>query len=341
MVGGTVLLLLLMYIFSGDSSSENQLSSSQNSDSQMVQTLSPEQQDFVEKSYLLAKTLYTQGKYELVLTELAKIKPLAPDYKDSSELEQYSKNAVSTLMAKKEIERDEQKQRQLFAQIATIVDQCEQAYLRSKNNMALQDCLSPALELDPENTKAAQLLENAAQVELRRDQIADQQSRYRNQVSQRRQLFLTAERLKKQGKALDAISAYSRHVASTLPDPDNLESRSRKEMQDLQRRIGAEIGSLVKAADQLYSQKNYKEAIAKLEDAMRLNPSNADVKETHSQYSKELQGLVKNLYGDSVLEENLGDIESAKSKWKKIQALDVPHGEYHRKSKSKLKKYGL
>ncbi len=342
MIGGTVVFLLIVYLFSGSSSEQNQeLSSSQQGPANPVATLTPEQVDLVEKSYHLAKTLYTQGKYGLVLTELEKIKALAPDYKDSRELEQYSKNALDTLMARKEIERSEQKERQMFAQVAAVVDQCEKSYNGNQNSMALQDCLAPALELDPENIKAAQLLEHAAQVDLRKDQIAEQQARHRSLVAQRKQIFLSAERLKRQGRALDAISAYSRHIASTLPDPENLERRSRREMHELQRRVNTEINSLKKSAESLYSEKNYRDAIAKLEDAMKLNPSDGDVKETHKQYSRELQGIVKNLYSDSVLEENLGDIESAKSKWKKIQDLDVPHGEYHRKSKVKLKKYGL
>jgi hypothetical protein len=50
---------------------------------------------------------------------------------------------------------------------------------------------------------------------------------------------------------------------------------------------------------------------------------------------------MKALYSDSVLEENLGNIESAKVKWKEILENDIDTGDYYKKAKSKMKKYGI
>jgi len=36
----------------------------------------------------------------------------------------------------------------------------------------------------------------------------------------------------------------------------------------------------------------------------------------------------------------VGEVESAKSKWKKIRELSVPEEEYYKKSTIKLKRYG-
>ena len=341
MIGGTVFLLLVMFMMSGEDSSENKnLSSQESIESRPIDSLSPDQKDLVEKSYTLAKTLYTQGKYELALTEIGKIHGLISTYKDSKEIEQYSKNAIDTLMQQKEIERNEQEQAKLAAKVESIVEQCSISYRGHRDSEKLDECLSPALDLDPENAKAAQLVEMAEQEDLRQDQVKDQRMRYQRQVAQRKRLFLQAENLKKRGKTLDALTTYSRHIASTLPDPERLEDRSRQEIRSLQQKINEEVNRLKSQARNEHSQKNYKIAIAKLEEAIRLNPQDAEAKDQHSKYSKELQGIVKNLYGDSVLEENLGDIDSAKEKWKKIRSMDVPHSEYYKKSGLKLKKYG-
>lgn len=344
MIGGTIVLLLLMFMFSGEDPAPQKDLSSQASESpvlKQIDSLSPEQKDLVEKSYYLAKTLYTQGKYELALTEIEKIHTLLPEYQDSKEIALFSKNAIDTLMEQKDIERSEQEQQKLMAKVEGIVEQCSVSYGGHRNTERLQDCLSPALELDPENARAAQLLEIASQEDMRKDQAQEQRAFYNGRVAERKKLFARAEALKKQGKTLDALSAYSRHIASALPDPDRLEEKSKVEVKNLQQKISEDVSKLKNSAQSSYDKKDYKDAITKLEQALRLNPQDGDVKERYNTYSKELQGIVKNLYGDSVLKENFGDIEAAKEIWKKIRSVDVPHGEYYKKSGTKLKKYGL
>lgn len=343
-IGGAVFVLFMFFMMSGQDSTQNKQLSSENGNAPKVQnidTLSADQKNLVEKSYTLAKTLYTQGKYEVALTEIEKIHALIPEYKDSKEIAQYSKNAIDTLLEQQDMERKEREQRDLFAKVEGIVEQCGIAYNGHRNTERLQECLSPALELDPENTKAEQLMEIATQNDMKKEQIQEQRSYYLSQVAQRKRLFTQAESLKRKGQVLDALSAYNRHIASALPDPDNLEQKSKVEIKNLEQKINTDIQKLKSQAESSFSKKDYKDAISKLEQALRLNPQDMDVKDKYNSYSKELQGIVKNLYSDSVLEENLGNIESAKEKWKKIRSIDVPHGEYYKKSGLKLKKYGI
>jgi pSer/pThr/pTyr-binding forkhead associated (FHA) protein/tetratricopeptide (TPR) repeat protein len=341
MAGGAFLMVCIYMMSSSDSPQKKQLASQDGSTPKPIDALTPDQKDLVDKSYTLAKTLYTQGKYELALTEVQKIHSMIPEYKDSKEIAQYSKNAIDTMLEQKDIERNEQEQKKLFAKVEQIVEQCRSGYSTNHSSEKLQDCLAPALELDPENAPAAQLLETANQDDMKQDQIHEQRSFYNGQVAQRRKLFQHAETLKRQGKTLDALTAYSRHIASTLPDPERLEEKSKQEVRTLQQKITSDVEKLKSQAEDLYSKKEYKDAISALDQALHLDPQNQSVRNQYTTYSKELQGIVKNMYGDSVLEENLGNIDSAKEKWKKIRATDVPSGEYFKKSGLKLKKYGL
>jgi hypothetical protein len=50
---------------------------------------------------------------------------------------------------------------------------------------------------------------------------------------------------------------------------------------------------------------------------------------------------MKNIYEDSVLEESLGNVDSAKEKWRRIMKEDLDFDEYTAKAKSKLQKYGV
>ena len=50
---------------------------------------------------------------------------------------------------------------------------------------------------------------------------------------------------------------------------------------------------------------------------------------------------LKSIYEDSVLEESLGNVDSAKEKWKKIIKDDLDFEEYSKKARTLLKKYGV
>ena len=49
---------------------------------------------------------------------------------------------------------------------------------------------------------------------------------------------------------------------------------------------------------------------------------------------------MQTIYSNSVLEESLGNIEAAKSMWRKILETDVESGTYYRRAESKLRNYG-
>lgn len=340
-----VLALALVYGLTQDNSQKTDLASKNNNNpsSELIQpidALSPDQKDFVEKTYVLAQNLYKQGKYELALLEIQKIHGMLPEYKDTKDIEKFSKVAIDTLMEQQEIKRQEEEQVKLAQKVSDIIDSCEQNYRANLNSSSLDQCLLSAEELDPENNRIRQLKILAEQNDSQKEAQLAQKEAYRAQVARRKSLFNKADELKRRGKILDAIAAHNRNIASTLPDPENLETKSKQEIQSLQAKIQADLKRLSDEAASAYGDKNYKLAIKKLEEAIKLNPQDRDIKEQHSKYFQELYKIVKALYGDSVLEENLGNVESAKEKWKKIQDLDVEYGEYFKKSKLKLKKYG-
>jgi hypothetical protein len=69
-------------------------------------------------------------------------------------------------------------------------------------------------------------------------------------------------------------------------------------------------------------------------------PANSEVKEYRDKMHSGLKREMKAIYEDSVLEESLGNVDSAKEKWKRIMAEDLDFDEYYVKAKTKLQKYG-
>jgi hypothetical protein len=55
--------------------------------------------------------------------------------------------------------------------------------------------------------------------------------------------------------------------------------------------------------------------------------------------TRELHVEMKNMYSESVIEENLGNIESAKKKWSVILKQDEKSDPYYEKAQIKLRKY--
>jgi hypothetical protein len=71
------------------------------------------------------------------------------------------------------------------------------------------------------------------------------------------------------------------------------------------------------------------------------DPNNTEAKGLKSQIVSTLKQQMKGIYEDSVLEESMGNVDSAKEKWKKIMSEDLETGDYAQKARSKLSKYGI
>jgi hypothetical protein len=68
-------------------------------------------------------------------------------------------------------------------------------------------------------------------------------------------------------------------------------------------------------------------------------PFNNEAKTLRDSASRDLHLEMKNMYSESVIEENLGNIESAKKKWATIIKADEKTDTYFEKAQMKLRKY--
>lgn len=305
-----------------------------------MDALSAEQKQLVENTYQLADQLYRRGSYESALRELEKLHELVPSFKKSKELAQFSQLAIEKLRELQRIEEEKKKQDEAIQKVAVVVAGCEKLMAQNPSLARMETCLAPALELDPENKVAAGLMEKiqAREADVMQKQ-ADKQA-FQNRVKQGGNLFQKAKQIQSQGKLLLAIEAYEAHLESSAPDPQNLKEQSRQQIQQIKQKIRDDSGSLVSEAKSQISATQLKEAVVKLDKALAIDPENEEAQELKAKALRDLHNAMKLIYSDSVLEENLGNIEAAKSKWQKIIETDAPSGEYFKKAKSQLKKYG-
>jgi Flp pilus assembly protein TadD len=103
--------------------------------------------------------------------------------------------------------------------------------------------------------------------------------------------------------------------------------------------MNKESAALLQAGKTALESKDYKTASLKLREALQLNPGNSEARALKEQADREAFNDVKNMYGESVIEENLGNIESAKKKWRTILTVAPKENPYYEKAMIKMRKY--
>lgn len=335
--------LAVLFALTDESSQQKSMASkkpNQGKKADPFSELSPADQEMVKRTYTLAKNLFMQTKYELALAEIRKVHEKIPAYLDSKDIESLSQNAMQTIANKKYEEELERRQKEALDKAKKTALECQAKFAKSTDLSGAEACLAPALEFDPENEVARKTVEGIRNLIEQRELEKNNRAEFQRRVRNREALFERARQLEGQGRLMDAIDAYNRHIASTLPDPKNLEDQSKKGIQSVKSRIKTEMDRAIRDSEDHLANAEYRDAILKLEKALELEPNNERARQIYETASKELFKKMKALFSDSVVEESLGNVEPAKVKWRRIVEQDVPKGEYRQKATIKLKKYG-
>ncbi|MGE3975569.1 MAG: FHA domain-containing protein [Bdellovibrionales bacterium] len=334
---------LIIYSFTQEETGELEQSSIpnqiQNPDAQFNK-LTKEQKKLLEDTRKLAKELYMQGKYESALIETKKMHELVPFYGDSREIEDNSKQAIAIKLEQDELTRRIEEARLIKVKVARITETCEIEHGKSNQLEEMQNCLAPALELDPENASIQELMNKVAQSEEQRKQRQLSQEELRNRIRTGNNMFQTAQKLEQSEKLLEALSMYEKYINSRLPDPDGNKIKAKQTVAKLKNKIKLDITARLGIADKFKAEEKYKEALQTLTRAMELDPSDNNTRLMYETVQQDLNRKMKTLYSDSVIEENLGNIESAKQKWRIIKDQDLEGNNYYMKAARKLNRYG-
>lgn len=273
--------------------------------------------------------------------EVTKIHQLVPYYEESKNLEKLADVAIQTVIEQKRAEAREQEQADMEAKIRATVAQCEKLINRNVDSKKVEDCLSPIIVLNPEHPAITGLQARVDQVIS--DRMAEQERRaeYQSMVKRQSSLYASAEQLDKKGNSLEAIKAYSKVVSSRLPDPQGLKGKAQRQIASIQQKLATQQSRLESEADVAFKNGDLKNAILKIKKALAINPENEVLRGRMSSMLSELKKQMQTLYQEGVLEESVGEVETAKAKWKKIIESSLPEEDYYKKSRTKLKKYGI
>lgn len=344
---GAVAFLVLAWFFSSDESGQSTAPKKENVGvSDAFSKLKPEEQLLVKQTHQLAKNYYMTGKYELAQSEINKIYQLVPDYEDVRQIERLSREAIAIQEQKRRQEELAKVRRESEKAIQEKADECAKTLNPNITVSQIEECLSSVIALEPSHPRILELKAKAQSLTEEREARAAQQEAYQENVNKLVNLFARAESLRNEGSNLAAMDAYDKVMASSLPDPRGLKSKSRSAKQNLQAMMSSKTATYLNEAEKLHASQNLKGAILALRKAKKIDPRNTQLQDKIDIYMNDLRKQMMVLYQEGILEESFGNVDGsetkpgAKDRWKKILELDVTDGEYYKKAYIKLKKYG-
>lgn len=332
---------LLLFFIMGGSPSEKNLPKPPPEQNQSFAKLSSSQKQLIKDSYNLAKSLQMQGKYALASEQLVKIHELMPEgFLDSNKLAEEANEAVKYEMQVQELQAEKDRMERTQAEVKAILFKCDKIANLTTSVDEIKECLARAFELDPENIQMSQMIGRVSQ-KAEDSRMRDQKKKdYAVRVERARSIYQSARTQENQRNWLSALDAYNKLIKSGLPDPDGLKSRAERSIASIRQNMSAEIQKNIDSSEMMFKQGNYKDALAEVSRARKIDPNNDKARDLQSSITRELNSQLQEIYSNSVLDEGLGNIEAAKEKWRKIIELDRREGEYHKRARGKLKTYG-
>jgi tetratricopeptide (TPR) repeat protein len=282
-----------------------------------------------------------QGKYELCLTELAKVHELIPQYENSKELQSFCEQGKELVHRQRDLERKERERAMIEQQITGYVEACKARLTVDSTVEETRQCLAEAMELDPEHALISEMIHTAQMHEEERKFMKAQKEEQEKKTAKGMAQYHKARSLYKKGQLSKALAAYDDFIETPYPNIENQKAVARREVASIKKELKVKVDTLYAKCKELGGSQKYKEAYLACDDAVKEDPSQNEAKEYRDQMHLELKRGMKNIYEDSVLEESLGNVDSAKEKWRRIMKEDLDFDEYTVKAKSKLQKYGV
>lgn len=305
------------------------------------ESLRPEDQKLVMDDYNLVQQYAAAGQIENALNRLDKIHTLVQFYKDSREIEARMREAREIVRQQEFIRQQQREQEETKQRVFSIVSDCRERYANGVDVDAAKSCLAEALQLDPDNVDAHSIV---GAIEMRLNQAREQErllKEYNDSVDKGRELYAKAKTYMTNKDYHEAINAFSAHINSNLPDPDNLKKTSERTIASIREHIDSQKNGYMVKARSLQTGGNLRDAILYAEQAKKIDPYDYSIPNFIEYNRRELEGQMKLLYQDGAIEEKFGNLHISKEKWKIIIDKDIPTGEYYQKAKRKMAQYGL
>ncbi len=304
------------------------------------ENLKAEQKGVVKDSFHLARNLYVQGKYALCLTELAKVHEIIPQFENSKELQSFCEQGLELVRRQEDLDRKEREKVFIEQQISGYAENCKQKLTVTATIDETRQCLADAIVLAPEHPLVLEMIHSAQMREQERKSLQEMKAVENAKMEKGMAHYNRALKIYKNGKLAASITEFERFLRTEYPKVAEKKEDARRQVASIRQELKAKVEALVAQCKQFGEKNKYREAYSACSKAVEEDPGNEGARNYRDKLTADLRREMKVIYEDSVLEESLGNVDSAKEKWKKIMSHDIDSGEYFQKAKSKIQKYG-
>ena len=299
--------------------------------------LKPGEKIFVKESFAQAQSLYAAGKYDACLVELNKVHLMIPNYEYSEDLQDFCEQGIELTKHRNEVDRINRATEKMTQEVASVVARCKKQLTEDSSVAETRSCLEPALIANPADPAIGELI-SAAKARVAEQKIVkerDHERKTREYIC--KSGVKHAKSLSESNKLAQAILAYDSVMGSSCADANI----AKREVASIRVKLDAKISGFLKQCEDFGHKGQFKDAYKYCDRAVTEDPSNEAAKTRAAQMALELRHQIKNIYDDSVLEESLGNVDSAVEKWRRIVREDLDFDDYARKAKAQLEKYGM
>lgn len=308
-----------------------------------IDNLKPEERRLIMHSYEIAQLSAAQGNFQTTLDELAKIHRALPEgYQDSLRLKADVEAQLEYVNELKRLEEQKKQKEEREVRIQENGRKCRELVSARRSTITLptlDECLAESISEDPTHPVIAALRLEVQKIEDDRAMDSQRKKEYQEGVARLEQLFLRAKNIS-QKDPLAGISELEKFSRLDLPDPRDRKGEAKQLTAAIQNRINTQVNSALTESKALEEKGDYKSAIIILEKAATFAPENQTLPAESERLRASIRKKMQPLYQESIVEENFGNLDAAKERWRKILKEDVQSGEYFQKAKMKLKKHG-
>jgi len=306
-------------------------------DPRLKKKFKPQELEFLDSTYQIAKEYFDQGKYREAMDELEKIFTMTPEYKQSKTLYDLAKQGlakIEEMERKKQVEIERKKR---MEKVKKLVVRAKEA-TKEKKVEAAQAFFAQILELDPENFDVPQLkIELDAWVkEQERKAIEEAQKkaerkRMVDQLGPGKNFYLKKEWHNAMLK-LEEFLRLQGMDEDLVKEASEMLDKSKKELASV-------INPLLGKARSLSEGQDLKGAYEVYSEILKSDPTHVEALNEMNDIRDKLTIRSRKIYREAIISESLSLFNDAKEKFQEVQQISPSDSEYYQKATEKLKDY--
>jgi pSer/pThr/pTyr-binding forkhead associated (FHA) protein len=297
----------------------------------------PEQLQFLDSTYLVAKSLIQQGNYSESIVELDKIREVDPNYKNTNNLYLTAKEGMKKLeeLEKARIAEEERKRRQ--KKINELVEKAKEA-VKKKEVQLSQNYFSQILEIDPENIDVPQLkleieafVKEQERIALEKAQKEAERKRQVGLLQPGKTFYLKKEWYK-------AVIKLEEFLQNKDMDEDLVREGSDM-LSKAKENLSQQVSPLVGKARSFKEGQDLKRAYETYSEILDINPAHEESLNQMISIKETLEMRSRKIYREAIISESLSLFEDAKEKFQEVQQISPTDSPYYQKATERLKRY--